>query len=321
MRYSDAMGAVVELAASQHGAFSRRQAATIGLSRRQIQAMAMESLLDEPVRGVLVFRAVPPTWRQRLMVATLVGPGYVAGFRAAAYLLAVDGFRTWPPPPIEVIGGPSCRRIRGIDVVQHWTELLPPDDIIVVDGIPCTGFARTTVDVCGLADADLALRAVDHFQRKGHSLNWLRLTAERIHRPGQSGTRVVRELLNQRQQGGRVPDTWFERLVERCLAIPGLPPWVPQFEVFDDGGRLVGRPDLACPQLLYGVEAHSREFHFGRLPESIDQHRENRFGAVGWQLTYVGWYHAEDPATVAATIEVIARRRAAQLGVPLPWAA
>jgi hypothetical protein len=317
MRRSDAMGAVAELAASQHGAFTRRQAAARGLSSRQIASLKHEHILDEPTRGVLRFTSTPRTWHQRMAIATLTGAGFHAGFRAAAYLHEIDGFRR--DPPVEIVGGPSARRVRG--VIQHWIEPLPPDDLVVVDGIPCTGLARTVVDVCGLGDADLALRAVDDFERRGARLNWLRMTAQRLHRPGQSGTRVTLELLDGRQAGGRVPDSWFERLVERCLAIPGLPPWVRQHPVTGADGRLIGRVDLACPPLLLGVEAHSRQFHFGARPEALDQQRDNRFSANGWDLTYVGWYATEDPAVVAAMIREIAYRRASLLGVELPWAA
>jgi hypothetical protein len=255
-----------------------------------------------------------------MMIATLVPPGFWAGFRAAAYLHGVDGFRHEPPTP-EVVGSRSCRRIRGIDVVQHWVEPLDPEDLTSIDGIPCTGLARTVVDACGAVSADGAMRLVDDFERRGASLNWLRLTAERLHRPGQSGTNMALRLLDRRQHGGRVPDSWFERLVERCLAIPGLPPWVRQHDVVGDDGRLIGRIDLACPQLLMGVEAHSRAFHFGQLPEAMDQRRENRCSAAGWHITYVGWYDAESPATVVRTIEAIARRRATLLGVRLPGVA
>jgi hypothetical protein len=319
MRRNDAMGAVAELAASQHGALTRRQAAAIGLSPRQIRSLADLALIDEPVPGVLRVRAAPATWHQQLMIAALSGPSFWAGYRAAAYLHGIDGFRL--QPPAEVVGPRSCRRIHGLDVVQHWVEPLDADDLTHIDGIPCTSFARTVVDVCGVVDGDLALRAVDDFERRRASLNWLRLTAERVHRPGQAGTGVALRLLDRRQRGGRVPDSWFERLVERCLAMPDLPPWVSQHEVREADGRVVARLDLACPDLLYGVEANSREFHFGQRAESIDQRRENRCTALGWQISYVGWYDTESPGTVAKTIEAIARRRAAQLGITCPGVA
>ena len=312
MRRSDAMGAVVELAAAQHGALSRRQAAATGLSRGQIRTLVEQGFLDEPVRGVLRFRGAPPTWRQEMMVAALVAPGFHAGFRAAAYLHQLDGFQR--EPAIEVVAGPSCRRIRGIDVVQHWIEPTEPLDFVVVDNIPCTGLAVTVIDVCGLGDPDLAVRAFDDFERLGNSLNWLGLTAERLHRPGQSGTGVTRRLLDRRRTGGRVPDSWFERLVERCLSIQGLPPWQLQFEAHDDTGARLGRLDLACPDLMLGVEAHSKKFHFGQGPEALDQRRENRFATAGWHVAYVGWYDTEDPAVVARTIESIARRRVTLFG-------
>jgi hypothetical protein len=108
-------------------------------------------------------------------------------------------------------------------------------------------------------------------------------------------------------------------LVEQCVRLPGLPPWVRQHDVRDADGRVVARLDLACPAVLLGVEANSKKFHFGQGAEALDQRRDNRAAAEGWEITYVGWYDTEQPAVVARTIESIARRRAALLGVTLPW--
>jgi hypothetical protein len=317
MQRNDAMGAVAELAASQHGVFTRSQAVDRGITSRQLKSLCALSLFDEPVRGVLRVRATPPTWHQQLLIATLAPPGFYAAFRAAAFLHRLDGFHDAPTP--EIIGRRGCRRIGGIDVIQHWVEPLDPDDLVVIDGIPCTGLARTVVDVCGLGDRNRSMRVFDDFERRGGSLNWLRMTTQRLHRPGQAGTGVVFELLDRRQRGGRVPDSWFERLVDHCLHMPGLPPWVRQHEVRDADGHVVARLDLACPTLLLGVEAHSKQFHFGQCPEALDQRRDNRAAVEGWDITYVGWYDTEQPAVVAKTIESIARRRATLLGVPLPW--
>ena len=312
------MGAVAELAAAQHGVFTRRQAADHGLSRRQVQLLAADPTIAEPIRGVLVFRAAPPTWHQEMAVVTLVSPGFHAGFRAAGYLHQLDGLRKVPRS--EILGARGARAIRGLDVKQHWVDPLEPEDLVVVDRISCTSLARTVVDVCGMGDHDLAVRVVDDFERRGSSLNWLRSATDRLHRPGQAGTGVVRSLLDRRQAGGRVPDSWFERLVERCVSIPGLPPWERQHAV-RDGDSFVGRLDLACPALMLGVEAHSREFHFGQHVEAFDQRRDNRASGAGWHIVYVGWYDTESPATVGSMIERIARRRADLLGVELPWAA
>ena len=160
------MGAVAELAASQHGVFTRTQAAARGITARHLKAQSALTLFDEPVHGVLRVRAAPSTWHQQMLIATLA-TGLVStwAFAPAAYLHRLDGF--CDPPTPEIVGPRGCRSVAGIDVVQHWVEPLDPDDLVVVDGIATTGLARTVVDVCGRHDVNRSLRAFDDFERRG----------------------------------------------------------------------------------------------------------------------------------------------------------
>ena len=90
-----------------------------------------------------------------------------------------------------------------------------------------------SMDVCGVVDAELAVRVVDDFEPRGAnvSLNWLRLTADRASastgpvrdRGGGGGGHRCSVYSTAASECGRVPDSWFERLVERCVALPGLP--------------------------------------------------------------------------------------------------
>lgn len=188
----------------------------------------------------------------------------------------------------------------------------------VVAGIPCVGLARTICDLAGQFGGDVAVRAIDDFERRGFSLGWLAGTADRLHRPDQTGTGIVRRLLAERS--GPVPDSWFERMVEACVAIPGLPPWSRQYPVVE-GDRLLGRVDLACVPLRLAVEAHSKRFHFGPGREAGDQRRDDSLAAAGWDVRYVGWHAAtRTPQDVARMIEHVARRRAADFSMCLPWA-
>jgi len=174
--------------------------------------------------------------------------------------------------------------------------------------------------VCDIAHrfgSDPALRVLDDIERRGVSLRWVAATAARLRRPKYAGSRIIEELLAQRT--GRVPDTWFERLAERCISLPGLPPWTCQHRVLDDDGEFVARVDLACVDLRLAVEAHSRQFHFGALPTAADQERENRLGELGWYVRYLTWRDAtRSPAEAAAGIERFVRRRATDLGIALP---
>jgi hypothetical protein len=231
-------------------------------------------------------------------------------------LHGLDGFDRAPPP--EVLGAPG-RRIRGIDGLIQHAGVVAAADIVVIDGIPCTGLARTVCDVAAKLGRQASLRALPDLERRGASLRWVASTADRLHRPGQSGTTIVKRLLAER--GGRAPDSWFERLVQRCLQLPGLPPWTMQHEVWESG-RLLGRIDLACVPLRLGVEAHSKRFHFGATPGLDDQERDDELAAVGWDLRYVGWYAAsQTPEQVSRRIDKVARRRAHDLGITLPWVA
>lgn len=309
-----AWDALCRLGARQHGAVTRRQASELGVSSRAVRRMLDAAVLREPVPGVLVFAAAPATFRQRLWIATQSAGGeFVVAGRAAAWLHALDGFGQ--EPPIELLGARGRRPPPMPDLVLH-TGRLDPADRHAVDGIPCTTLARTICDIAGLG-ADVARRAIDDFERRRFSLRWLAATADRLHRPGQSGTRVVRELLASRD--GRASDSWFERLVEACVALPGLPPWTRQHEVRRTDGCLIGRVDLACVALRLAVEAHSRRFHFGAVAGAGDQHRDDLLAAEGWDVRYVGWHAAErTPRDVSRMIAAVARRRAADLGVALP---
>jgi very-short-patch-repair endonuclease len=142
------------------------------------------------------------------------------------------------------------------------------------------------------------------------SLRWIEETAERLHRPGQAGTGILLLLLREAQKEPAVRGSWFEKLVERCLRAPDLPPLARQHAVRDADGRLAGILDLAFPTLRLGVEAHSRQFHFGRASEHADEDRDHRLARCGWEVLYVGWQGARRPAEVLALVrETAAQRR------------
>ena len=69
--------------------------------------------------------------------------------------------------------------------------------------------------------------------------------------------------------------------------------------------------DVAFPTVKLGLEAHSREFHFGPQQSEHDEDRDLSAAACGWELLYLGWYATQRPAQVVQRIaEVVAARRA-----------
>jgi hypothetical protein len=95
---------------------------------------------------------------------------------------------------------------------------------------------------------------------------------------------------------GRVPDSWFEELLARCLDHLAVPELVLQYWIRAASGRIVARVDLALPAERIGLEAHSRRFHFGPQAEPLDEQRDMRVAACGWELLYLELYATDRPA-------------------------
>jgi hypothetical protein len=107
-----------------------------------------------------------------------------------------------------------------------------------------------------------------------------------------------------------VPDSWFEELLELCLADSAIPPIELQYPIRNAAGRIVARTDIGIPSVRLGLEAHSRRFHFGFDAEPLDEQRDMRAAACGWELLYLGWYATFRPAEVLEIVkEVVEARR------------
>jgi very-short-patch-repair endonuclease len=301
-------GAAGEFAASRHGALTRSQAAENGISFRVIERLLRDESLREPVPGVLVVVGSTPTWHQRMYVATLASRGAgVAGFRSAAAFHWLDGYA---PGPVELLL-PGKRRIYLAGVVHHRGPMGTEhdNDFTEVDGIACTGVARTLCDLGSVDPGEKVKVAFESAWRKGYSLTWMRQTAERLHRPGQRGTGVLLRLLDGAAMKTAPTESALETFLERALdGIPGL---IRQHSIFDRRGRFVARVDFAIPELKIAIEAHSRRYHFGPDRENDDAVREANLQAEGWIVRYVTKAQARNQRALRSSLSALTRARAA----------
>jgi hypothetical protein len=273
--------AVAELAASQHRAFTRKQAAALDFDYRRIATALRSGWLDEPIPGVLAVRDGPPSWEQRLQLVVLACGGHgAASHRAAARLHALDGFDSPHNAAVEASVSRSFRLDPAVSSVVHHVTPLDPADLTIVNGIRCTTVERT------LADLGSVVR----------------------------GRKPVRRALTRaRRREGTLPQTWFEELLGLCLEDPHLPPRVPQCPIRDEHGRIVARTDIGIPAVRLGIEAHSRTFHFGPDASALDEDRDIATTRCGWELMYLGWYATRKPAAVLAIVRDVVRVRAREL--------
>ncbi len=162
--------------------------------------------------------------------------------------------------------------------LRRWARIEPKRDITVVDHIPTLSKAATLCSLGPYVDELTLERCLDEFLR----------------------TESVR---------------WLERVVAKLVALPWLPPIVLQHPVTVDGRSY--RIDTACPELMLGIEAHSRSFHSGRGKEDADNVRDLHLGTAGWEVLYVTHAQTKDPEAFIELFSKIAATRAEQLGLRL----
>jgi hypothetical protein len=329
-----AVSAVATLAAPRHGAFTRTEAASLGLSARNIATAKAQGWLFEPLPGVLVLAGSAPSWRRRLLVGVLAGKDRSrASHRAASVLHGLDGFDDpdrWGrrdvkrAPNVKVLGAAATGRRPEISVLQpawyelgdfvdgilHQTAALDPCDVVSIDGVPCTGLARTLADLGAVCPDDLLWRALISARRR-YRVNprWISQTALRLERPGRTGGQAIRRALIRWAEEAVLPESWLEELMVRLAEGAGMPALVRQHVVTDERGSFVGRLDAAMPEIKLGFEGHSRQFHFGPICEAADEDRDLRLATVGYEVLYLGWYATQRPTEVAHRIRLVVNER------------
>ncbi|HXH55919.1 type IV toxin-antitoxin system AbiEi family antitoxin domain-containing protein [Iamia sp.] len=269
-----------DLAARQHSAFSRDQARDLGLSDGQLRGLIQRRTVERAAPAVFRLRGVAPTWRQRLVIATLSIPGSMASHRAAARLWGLDGFATAPVEILVVRGRRRRRAPRG--AVLHETMDLKGDDLAAREGIPCTALVRTLVDLPAVVHEFRSGVALDQAARHDHLL--LAQVAERhreVARRGRDGTVALRALLAERGLGELV-DSGFERRALRLIENSTLPRPVTQHHVVDSDFECW--IDLAWPDLRVGMECDSLRHHTGERAFRWERKRRRRLNGLGWTM-------------------------------------
>jgi len=199
-------------------------------------------------------------------------------------------------------------------IVHRWTDPRPELDHVIVSGIRSTTVAATLAQL-GAVTTDLVVeRALDEALRTGVPLRWIQQTIERLHRPGPSGTGTLMRLLVDERRSGRLPDSWFERLVHRILLDTQIPRPIMQHEVAVSSGKRY-RIDMAWPDLAVGLECHSRRYHFGPLKEAADHRRDLDLAAAGWEILYMTWEHRRDPPAFVPYLARTLATRSRQLRI------
>ncbi|MGY1815040.1 endonuclease domain-containing protein [Blastococcus sp. SYSU D00820] len=259
-----------------NGVFIGRDAIAEGhLTRNQLRTRSYRRL----VRGVYADPVLEVDHRLRCRGAALllpegaaIGGSSAAGWYGAPFAGVTD--------PVTVVCPHEVRWSGPAGVRVHRTVLGPGDTTVVDDDLPVTSPLRTAWDVMTLEPLTTAVAYLDGMVRAG-SMTMTDLTAMAGRGTGRWGAARVRRavpLVDPRAESAP------ESRLRVALVLAGLSP-VPQYEV-RDGGRFVGRVDLAFPGHRLAVE-YEGAHHFEGSQIVRDDARLERLRSAGWRVIRV----------------------------------
>ncbi len=292
------------LARVQHGAFTRRQAIESGVSDRAVDGRVKRGMYAHLYPSVFAFAGSPASWRQDVVAAVLsIGDVAAASHNTAAYLWDMTSSR---PAEIEVITH-RHDRVHRDGFVVHESKDLTTGDMTIIDGIPVTIPARTLVDLGASAPLGMVGRCLDTALREAKlTLHEVQRLIKRVARPGRTGIRVIRLLVEERMALTDLTESALEDLFRSVVLRSGLPVPGAQFEVCDPDGTFVGRFDFAYPRNRALIELDSEKWHMDPDAFQRDREKQNRAHALGWTVYRFTWRQlTTTPQAVISTLAYI----------------
>jgi very-short-patch-repair endonuclease len=234
------------------------------------------------------------------MAAVLAcGPGAVLSHRSAAYLHGIlDDSRD----RVDVIG-PNRRGRCPTGIVAHRDGTLTPADIVTVDGIPCTSFARTLLDVAATESAAVLRRAVT--QSEVEAVFDLVEVVELLKRSrGRRGVARLRFAIDHHDPLEQEARLELEKKFLRLCRRAGLPAPKVNSHLLVDSDSLM--PDFIWPDSGLIVEADSRRVHGTATAFEKDRLRDQRLAASGWTVIRCTWHQvAKEPERLTKTLRTL----------------
>jgi len=272
------------VAAGQHGVFHVSQ---VALSPRAVQKRARAGHLHRQHAGVYAIVPRHLLKREGLWMAAVLacGPGAVLSHRSAAALLELRGSGG---TKIDVtVPRRSRRRHQGVKI--HCSTTLAPQDVTVVNGIPCTTVARTLFDLAGVITHRQLERAFDQADIIEHPLDLGAVDDQLARNPSRPGAKAVRRVLTEHYIGKTPTANENEELLLAITRELGIPdPECNAFVILDDGGPPI-KADAVWRDRRVVIEADSDKWHNTPQRFESDRVRDQRLTAAGWTIIRTTW--------------------------------
>ena len=283
--------ALRSLAAAQSGMFSTRQALEAGVRPLRLQRLVKDKILRHPGRGLYAVADLvdddAEAWHRHLMAgALLLYPDAV--FTGVSAVLA-HGIRVWGAD----LGSPQIlRRVqRGTTMTCfHLRPQRDGDTAVTTELGSCVPAAEALVQLAVDEGIAPGLVSMDHALHDGRvSLEDLETALDAIRGwPRSAFARAAVEHADARRE------SVAESRCALILALAGLPV-IPQVEIRDGAGQLIGRVDFLIEGTNVIVEVDGKVKYASGDPEVLwaEKRREDRLRRAGYIVVRVTWADLE----------------------------
>lgn len=275
-----------EIAATQHGLLTRRQAREAGLSKKALRRRLLSGNLAFVTPRVLKIGGSATSRWQSVMAGVLdVGPAALASHLTAA---AMWGVPDVPLEPVDVSVERCVRRNQAPVRVHHLT-VIPPDQRAVLHNIPLTAPAFTILCVTGSYGVRRGAQVLDHLlARREVTLDEVWGVVDGLSKQGRNGLRDLRKLLEDRADHQAPAESNNERRFDYLARRAGITTLRRQVNV--NTPTWVGRVDFEDTDLPFIVEIQSERYHTSWAARRADADRIRRLEAAGYTVLVI-WDH------------------------------
>jgi len=256
-----------------HGVVARWELLAAGFSAGVIDSLVRDGSLYVLHRGVYAVGRPEVTqlgkWRAAVIAC---GPDAALSHRSAA---ALQRLRAARGSRVDVtVRHRGTHRARGIAI--HVTRTLRPEDVVLVDGIPCTAPERTLLD---LADV-LTLAELERVAEAAYRERVLRVVPlhRQLNAPGRRCRKLARALrVTVRNTRSKLERRFLSLVAETDLPEPLENVWFPELGV---------EVDALWPNARLVVEIDSR-YHDTPHARERDERKDGLLRAAGYTVVRV----------------------------------
>lgn len=290
----------------------RREALASGLTDKELRRLIKDGSLHRVRRGAYVSKALwdslDEAGKHRVHARAVLKTAHPSTVLTHTSAALEHGAPVWGVNLREVhVTRTDGRAGRNEAGIVHHRGALTDAEVIVVNSVPVTKPARVAVEICTIANTESALITANGLlHAEAMTPAELRAAADEA----QFWPRSLNADLVVRLADPRIETAIESRMSFLCWA-QHLPKPIPQVEVHDERGHLVGRIDFAWPDYNTFAELDGKLKYakFRREGETLDQYlmREKQRQELislltGWTCIRIMWRDFAYPELLAGRI-------------------